>query len=466
MSNLELTAKPAIATRRFPGFSRKASPWDSEQPIREELFSVERLEAHAKSLAVAQTVASRATRGLPLAARLADNGAVLLSAYRSIVKAIDDGRAITPAAEWLIDNYHLVERQIRQISTDLPPGYYRQLPKLVTGPFAGYPRVFGMAWAFVAHTDSSFDSDILVSYVNAYQEVQSAHDRRTLGGLDHAANRVDRKSEAARATNHAQPRRATRGRSPCGSTARRQRARRGAGVGRFRRPRRAARFPRPSRSNSCIGFAIKIRRFTPALAWLDERLAKQGMTADSAVREVHRSQGAANVTVRNIVTSLRVIAEVDWQVLFERYCLVDDVLASGVRISRNGFCHPQRSTEARSKNWRGGRTMANSRSRASPSRQRSAPHPSCEPAEQLRRSDPGYHLLAGGRREFENSIGFRGFRGWPARVDGKTEFRRLRAAIVATSAIVLAAPLIALASLGLGVGPARDTRGSRRHFRD
>jgi cyclic beta-1,2-glucan synthetase len=139
LSNLELTAKPAIATGRFLGFSRKASPWDSEQPIREELFSVERLEAHAKSLAVAQTVACP-IRGLPLAARLAENATVLLSAYRSIVKAIDEGRQITPAGEWLIDNFHLVERQIRQISTDLPPSYYHQLPKLITGPFAGYPR--------------------------------------------------------------------------------------------------------------------------------------------------------------------------------------------------------------------------------------------------------------------------------------------------------------------------------------
>ena len=211
MSNLELTAKPAIPTHRFLGFFKKPSPWDSEQPIREELFSVERLEAHAKSLAVAQTVASRPTRGLPLAARLADNAAVLLSAYRSIVKAIDDGRQITPAGEWLIDNFHLVERQIRQISTDLPPGYYRQLPKLVTGPFAGYPRVFGMAWAFVAHTDSCFrfrNPRFLRQRVSAGS---TPHDRRTLGRLDNAANRLDRKSEAACATDHKQPRpRATR----------------------------------------------------------------------------------------------------------------------------------------------------------------------------------------------------------------------------------------------------------------
>jgi cyclic beta-1,2-glucan synthetase len=119
LTNLGLTAEPTIPTRRLFGFSRKPSPWDSERPIREELFSVERLEAHARSLAAAQSVASRPSRGLPLSARLADNSAVLLSAFESIVKAIDDARQITPAGEWLIDNFHLVETQIRQISTDL-----------------------------------------------------------------------------------------------------------------------------------------------------------------------------------------------------------------------------------------------------------------------------------------------------------------------------------------------------------
>ena len=172
MSNVEIKAEPAAAARSFLRFAKRDSPWDTETPIREELFSVERLQTHARSLALAQPVASPTTRGLPLAPRLAKNGEALLSAYQSIVKAIDEGRALTPAAEWLIDNYHLVEKQIRQIQMDLPPGYYRQLPKLVTGPFAGYPRVFGIAWAFVAHTDSCFEAEILVSYINAYQEIQ------------------------------------------------------------------------------------------------------------------------------------------------------------------------------------------------------------------------------------------------------------------------------------------------------
>ena len=149
-----------------------APPWNNPEPVREELFGVERLEEHARSLALKQSIAPSASKDRKLAARLAENEAALFDAYRSISDAIAAGHAITPAAEWLVDNYHLVETQIREIRSDLPPGYYRQLPKLAEGPFTGYPRVFGLTWAFVAHTDSHFDPDLLCRVVQAYQEVQ------------------------------------------------------------------------------------------------------------------------------------------------------------------------------------------------------------------------------------------------------------------------------------------------------
>ncbi len=330
------TAATTGASRRRPAVSKAPSPWDDETPIREELFSVERLETHARSLAVAQRVADRPTRGLPLSARLADNGAVLLSAYRSIVAAIVDGRAITPAAEWLIDNYHLVEKQIRQIATDLPPGYYRQLPKLIEGPFAGYPRVFGMAWAFVAHTDSCFDVEMFVAYVNAYQEVQPL----TIGELWAVSITLqivlieNLRRLAQQITMSRAVRREADGLAD-----------RLLGVG-GRAPEPAStvfagRPDEPLPEAFAVQLVHRLRdqdpKFTPALAWLDERLAKQDTTADTAVREVHRSQGAANVTVRNIVTSLRVIAEVDWKELFERFCLVDVELAKGGRFLEMDF---------------------------------------------------------------------------------------------------------------------------------
>ena len=121
-------------------------PWSTEAIIRDELFSIERLELHAASLASAQEVSDRPPRRRSLDLRLKDNAAFLLAAYRVLAGALRDDLIVTQAAEWFIDNYHLVESQILEIHDDLPPRYYRQLPKLASGPFAGYPRVFGMAW--------------------------------------------------------------------------------------------------------------------------------------------------------------------------------------------------------------------------------------------------------------------------------------------------------------------------------
>jgi hypothetical protein len=153
--------------------------WAGDEVIREELFSVERLEQHAESLAAAQSVSSQPETGRPLTKRVRDNDEALLEAYRVIAAAIKDKRPITPAAEWLIDNFHVAEDQIREIRTDLPSSYYRQLPKLAEGPFEGYPRIFEVAWAFVAHTDSRFEAEMLRRFVEAYQRVQ----RLTIGEL-------------------------------------------------------------------------------------------------------------------------------------------------------------------------------------------------------------------------------------------------------------------------------------------
>src|SRR5258705_13986523 len=93
-----------------------------EDPIRAELFGIERLEQHAESLAAAQGVMRRSGRGRRLLQRVEHNGRGLRDSYRVIANAIRQGRAITPAAEWLADNFHLLGEQLREIRDDLPPG--------------------------------------------------------------------------------------------------------------------------------------------------------------------------------------------------------------------------------------------------------------------------------------------------------------------------------------------------------
>ena len=153
-------------------FGQVTSPWLDASPIREEIFGPERLAHHAESLARVQSIAERPRRVLNLTVRLKQNAAVLLAAYRYNGTALLDGQPVPLAAQWLLDNFHLVEQQLTQIASDLPPGYYRQLPKVASGPFAGYPRVLELAWAYVAHTDSLVSGAVLRRFVRAYQTVQ------------------------------------------------------------------------------------------------------------------------------------------------------------------------------------------------------------------------------------------------------------------------------------------------------
>ena len=146
-------------------------PGGEEGPIRFELFSTERLEQHAVSLAQAQKVSGR-KEGRKLIPRVRENCRVLLEAYEAVANAVREQHAITPAAEWLLDNFHVIEEQVSDIHADLPENFYRELPKLAEGVLAGFPRVYGIAWALVAHTDSRFDPELLTIFVRAYQNVE------------------------------------------------------------------------------------------------------------------------------------------------------------------------------------------------------------------------------------------------------------------------------------------------------
>ena len=145
---------------------------ETEEPLLGELFSVERLEQHAESLAAAQTVSTDPGDGKPLIPRVMENGRLLLEYYQATARAVHRDEIITPAAQWLVDNFYIVEEQLREIRNHLPVSFYRKLPKLASGHLEGYPRVYGVAWAYVAHTDSHFDPESLRRFISAYQRVQ------------------------------------------------------------------------------------------------------------------------------------------------------------------------------------------------------------------------------------------------------------------------------------------------------
>ena len=156
-----------------------------QPPIRDELFGAKRFEDHGRSLAAAQPVkpftgktAHRDT-GPTFFPRVEENIAALRQAYDYIAVSSRRGHHVTPAAQWLLDNFHLIEAQLQQIEDGVSQRYYADLPKLANHPLDGLPRVYGIAWAYVAHTDSVLDPELFTAFLHAYQEVSPL----TLGEL-------------------------------------------------------------------------------------------------------------------------------------------------------------------------------------------------------------------------------------------------------------------------------------------
>ena len=283
-----------------------------EAPIRAELFGTQRFEQHGRSLARAQVVESEANASgtAPFFPRVDRNLETLRKAFDYVALTSRSGRYVAPAAEWLLDNFHLVEAQLQQIHEGVPRGYYARLPKLAAQPLAGLPRVYGIAWAYVAHTDSVLNNELFTAFLNAYQEV----DELTLGELWALPTtlrvvqleNLRRVAETIAATKVA------------------------------REVAHAAWDAAPTLSDQDLDaiHEVLLSRGLAAsyLTQLWQRLpVEQGETPPALVRwtahhctngpalisEQHAEQAAANLTIGNIITTLRMIGQVEWADLIE-----------------------------------------------------------------------------------------------------------------------------------------------------
>jgi cyclic beta-1,2-glucan synthetase len=299
-----------------------------EDPIREEIFSVERLEQFATELAGEHRVSLRSKRRRRLLPRLEENRRKLIAVYRTLAGAIRDGRTASPAAEWLVDNFHIVEEQLREIRRDLPKSYYRELPKLETGELAGYPRVYAIALALIAHTDSRLDGDTIARFVRSYQQVTPLSIGEVwaiaitlrvalVENLRRLALRiVDARDAREHADELADKLLETAGRDPSELLAVLE---------------AAMEKNKPLDRAFVVQLTQRLRdqdpEVWPALDWLEKQLALESSTTEQIVHLEHQRQAATQVTVGNIITSMRLLSTLDWKEFFESVSQIDPILA-------------------------------------------------------------------------------------------------------------------------------------------
>lgn len=142
-------------------------------PIRGEVFGADRLAKHARNIARKhRLLPPKKQRGHgPLLERLDDTRKVLSAVHDRLAAAAEREVDISPAGDWLLDNSYIVQEHIREIRTNLPGGYYQELPKLANGTLAHYPRVYDVAIELIAHTEGHVSLDNITLFVREYQKV-------------------------------------------------------------------------------------------------------------------------------------------------------------------------------------------------------------------------------------------------------------------------------------------------------
>ena len=307
---------------------RKPAGYDDEKPFQAEFFSVERLEQYAQTLAAQHKTVTRKGRA-QLLPRLEDNGRKLETAYKVLVEALREGRAISPAAEWLVDNYHIFEEQLREIRQDLPKSYYHELPKLAEGELAGYPRIYSLALALIAHTDSRLDTNTLQRFTRAYQTVAPL----SIGELWAVAITlrlalVENLRRLSTAIAHARAEREEA--DKLADKLLELASLQPSNLMSFLNERLGKREELPQ--TFVVQLVQRLREqhpsVMPVMDWLEKQPAREGMSIEQIIHAEHQRQAGAQVTVGNIITSMRLLSTLDWNDFFEKVSLIEPVLGN------------------------------------------------------------------------------------------------------------------------------------------
>ena len=297
-----------------------------EQPLRAELLSAEQMEQHGKTLASAHRLASGRAPAR-LLTRLAANEDVLIEVCNLLTADVTANRRITPAAEWLLDNFYLIEEQIRTAKRHFPKGYSRELPRLARGPSSGLPRVYDLALETISHGDGRVDPESLSRFVSAYQTVTALKlgelwaipimlrlaliENLRRVAVRVATGMIDRDL----ADSWADQMTAVADKDPNSLilvTA------------------DMARSDPPMSTAFVSEFARRLQGQSAALAlpltWIERLLSESHLTIDQLVQSESQRQASAQVSISNSIASLRFLGAMDWREFVESMSLVEQTL--------------------------------------------------------------------------------------------------------------------------------------------
>lgn len=299
-------------------------------PLRAELFNTIHMEQHGRSLAKIHKVTTERSRDF-LLKRLADNEKILLDVRNLLAEAIKEQHLISPGGEWILDNFYLIEEQIRTGKRHFPKGYSEALPSLVSGHSEGLPRVYDIALEIISHSDGRIDLESLTGFIQAYQEITTLQ----LGELwaipimlRLALLENLRRVSARIAIDRINQNLADYWSDQMIATAEKD-------------PKSLilviadmARSGPPMESSFVAELTRQLMWKGPALTlpltWMEQRLSESGITSTELVNLENQKQAADQVSISNSISSLRLVNSLEWRHFVESVSKVENILKQDV----------------------------------------------------------------------------------------------------------------------------------------
>ncbi len=299
-------------------------------PLRSELFSIEQLQLYAKTLANNHPLSIGPPAEL-LLKRLADNESLLLEVHRILTESVKTNHTIVPAAEWLLDNFYLIEEQIYTGTKHLPKGYSKALPQLAKGELEGLPRVYDIAVKIISHSDGRVDLKSITGFIKFYQTVTALK----LGELWAVPIMLRlalienlRRLATQIAVDILSQKQADFWADEMISTAEKDPKSLVlviADMARSKPPMESAFVAELKRRLQGKGAALAL-----PLSWIEQRLLENGVTSDELVQRENQKQAADQVSISNSITSLRFLNTTDWREFVEDTSIVEKILRQDI----------------------------------------------------------------------------------------------------------------------------------------
>jgi cyclic beta-1,2-glucan synthetase len=298
-----------------------------EVPWRAEVLSREALGELAQRLAEQHYGTFGVSRSSNLLSNYRSNRETLRRVYHRLAEAAHKGEALTAGAEWLLDNYHVVERHAAAIKKYLPPGFYRTLPQFREGPFEGFPRVYHLALEFIVHTDAAVEPSLAAFFISAYQQKLELSSGELWAfpimlrfALFENLRRLTREAEKellARRDVFSLVDEVLGDESRTGTEIMVELAHRVSERDSFL-PHGALELLKRLRGRG--------RKAFMALQFLEEALRERGLDPEDLLRAEDHAQAARQISVGNTLTSLKAIDQMNWREWFEDVSLAERIL--------------------------------------------------------------------------------------------------------------------------------------------